>query len=179
VKDVWFDVVEGGELQQGDLLLAFPHTRPLFTFPRPADDEIEFDRVTYDAIVLSQSCDLVEGREKIPDVVLCAAPTLAEAKATEGHALAKSENRTNLVRFALAGFHPLKEHVSDQISRPMSAVQFSLIFTAPVAYARAVAAAAGPRLRLRSPYREHVAQRFGYFFSRIALPDELKLPEFK
>src|ERR1700722_9116906 len=69
----WYSVVRGNELAQGDLLRGCPQ------FVVPADahraDEVVFTRETVDALVLTQSCNLVlraDGTCEATDVLLCA-----------------------------------------------------------------------------------------------------------
>jgi len=53
-----------------------------------------------------------------------------------------------------------------------SIVDFHRLFVLPKPVVIAVARAAGPRLRLRSPYREHLAQALARYFMRVGLPHE-------
>jgi hypothetical protein len=177
MSDDWYSIVQGRELQQGDILLDCPiYSLPLVYPPRDGV-RVTAEVGEMDQIILSQSCDLVEGQEKLEQVVMCAVPTLLEAQATSGHSLAKRDNRLQLIKHRLVSFHPLKEVKFEKIERPMSVVTFSMVATLPVAYVREFAAAQKHRLRLKSPFREHLAQRFAIFFGRIGLPEELTLPD--
>ena len=66
----WYGLIEGDDIEQGDIF----EDCPVFLQP---DEVIETDAsstFTYgklDLIVMSQSCDLVKGREKIEQVSLC------------------------------------------------------------------------------------------------------------
>lgn len=51
-----------------------------------------------------------------------------------------------------------------------SVVDFHRTFVLPKAVVAAVALSAGLRLRLRSPYREYLAQAFARYFMRVGLP---------
>jgi hypothetical protein len=68
----WYSTVTGDEIEQGEILEACP-----VFFPRTAehlDDPLSrgyFDWAERDVIVISQSCDIVKGREKNTDVLLC------------------------------------------------------------------------------------------------------------
>jgi len=53
-------------------------------------------------------------------------------------------------------------------------VDFHRLFTLPKAFVSWFAASSGPRLRLRSPYREHLAQAFARYFMRVGLPNEAR-----
>ncbi|MDP2998629.1 MAG: hypothetical protein Q8N47_14175 [Bryobacterales bacterium] len=68
----WYALIsEGDEIQQGDLL----ESCPVFTPPADLDlddETAEFEWVGRDVVVMSQSCDLVKGRAKVEEVLLCA-----------------------------------------------------------------------------------------------------------
>jgi hypothetical protein len=55
-----------------------------------------------------------------------------------------------------------------------SVVDFRRLFTLPKSFLSEFAASSGPRLRLRSPYREHLAQAFARYFMRVGLPHDAK-----
>ena len=55
-----------------------------------------------------------------------------------------------------------------------SVVDFHRLFVLPKAIARRFADQSGSRLRLRSPYREHLAQAFARYFMRVGLPHDAK-----
>lgn len=66
----WYAEVNDDSLEQGDLF----ESSPVFI---PSIDALDggpsgFDMVHRDVIVISQSCDLVQGREKLTEVLLCA-----------------------------------------------------------------------------------------------------------
>lgn len=175
----WFDIVEGRELQQGDILPNCPvYVIPSVSHPIKDGDECSVELVTYDLIVMTQSCDLVENQKAdVRQVILCSSPLLSDVQKKEGHALAKSDNRKNLIKFSLVGLHPLKEFSAEEVSRQFSVVHFSQAFSLPLTYVRDFAGSLGKRLRLRSPYRELLAQRYANFYCRVALPDTLELPK--
>ena len=70
----WFAVASGDEVEQGDILencpVFFPPDDIVVASGQPFTAELTVE--DRDVIVLSQSCDLVKGREKIDDVLLCA-----------------------------------------------------------------------------------------------------------
>lgn len=110
------------------------------------------------------------------DIVLCGVPLLTDVRAQAGHILSKRGTVGKLEQNAIIGLHALNAYSSPELSRSFSVVEFSWVYTQPVGIVRAAAAKAGRRLRLLSPYRELMAQRFGFVFSRIALIENLKLP---
>lgn len=56
------------------------------------------------------------------------------------------------------------------MERDIRIIDFRVTFTVPYDFLKQFAAFQGKRLRLRSPYREDISNRFGHFFSRVALP---------
>ncbi len=78
----WYKVVQGPDLAQGDLFDRCP------VFLPPADmaetlDEAVFSWEERDVIVMTQTCDLVPGREKVTEVLLCAGWNRSDLKS--GH----------------------------------------------------------------------------------------------
>jgi hypothetical protein len=51
-----------------------------------------------------------------------------------------------------------------------SIISFQRVYTIQKDFLTAFASNTGPRLRLRSPYREHIAQAFARFVMRVGLP---------
>src|ERR671924_2419855 len=66
----WYEVTQGSELLQGDLLrqCPIPRVRGLEHWPLRAGQPLEVDIDQEDVVVMSQSCDLAN--DKIQDVVL-------------------------------------------------------------------------------------------------------------
>ena len=53
---------------------------------------------------------------------------------------------------------------------PWSVIDFHQLAVVDRTMLKAVAKENGPRLRLQSPYREHVGQEFARYFMRVGLP---------
>ncbi len=66
----WYEVVDGGELAQGDILCGCPIVQPTqdLRYAMPSD-EIEVDIGKFDLVLMTQCCDLAT--EKVADVILC------------------------------------------------------------------------------------------------------------
>ena len=81
----WYRTVRGGDIEQGDILDGCPVFLP--------PDDLDLDETLAapaafrweqrDVIVMSQSCDLVPGREKVSEVLLC--PVWDRSEMTTGH----------------------------------------------------------------------------------------------
>jgi hypothetical protein len=74
----WYDIIEGSSLQQGDILFgcSLIEVAPEVTFPLPEDD-LPVVVSTFDVIVLTQSCDLVNNNAD--SVILCPHWSLQDA----------------------------------------------------------------------------------------------------
>lgn len=79
------------------------------------------------------------------------------------------KNLDSIAKGERPGYVMLPENPTDPIF-PQSMVSFHEIYSQPKAMLEKVASERGRRLRLRSPYREHLSQAFGRYFMRIGLP---------
>lgn len=168
----WYAAVEESTIQQGDILQAVQLFVPPASIPAE-ESEIVFDWIERDVIVMSQTCDMVEGREKVPEVLLCSIWALDELS---GH-LATPSGREDARRGNLPGVHLLNACELPGFERRPSIVDFRRVHTVPVARFRSLATGAGRRLRLLPPYREHLSQSFARFFMRVGLP--VDIPSFR
>ena len=77
----WYADSEGDEIEQGDVFEACPVYLP--TADAREHGIVDFEWEERDLIVLSQTCDLVKGREKLTEVLLCSVWNRSEL--TTGH----------------------------------------------------------------------------------------------
>ena len=181
----WYDVVNTADLEQGDILSNCPiFLIDKIDIPDLLDENGEltpvFDVVTYDVIVLTQSCDLQlgQGRQKIQHVVLCPIEKKSNIEKVVNHVLSPK----GMLKKASKGEHPgffVIEAFADSahisLDREIGVVHFQQVYTLPVAFLRDYAAMSGPRLRLKSPYREALSNRFASFFGRVALKNPVRI----
>lgn len=171
----WYEVTQGSELLQGDLLrdCPIPRVRGLEHWPLRAGQPLEVDIDQEDVVIVSQSCDLAN--DKIQDVVLAQVLDWAvacRALIRQGNTFARSRNfRRALVAGNIPSLSLLHKHERAP-TLGWSIVDFHRLFILPKPVVIAVAQAAGPRLRLRSPYREHLAQALARYFMRVGLPHD-------
>ena len=171
----WYTIVEGSQLEQGDILLhcslVVPVTQPAI---QDVGNTIVGDIVTHDVIVMTQSCDLThEG--KLDDVILCPHWSIKDASQMDP-GLAKNK-ALEIVR---KGYRP-RYHLlaaSDQADMMVGAriIDFGRVFSLPKSYLQEYAGRVGKRLRLCPPYREHMSQAFARYFMRVGLPQDIELP---
>lgn len=170
----WYEIVDGEGLEQGDILKACPILLPAYV----DDDsgialarEHAFQR--FDIVILTQSCDLVN--DKLSEVIVCphwdlsgigkVVSTLA-SKNTQAEIL-----KGRRARYTMLGSCELKGAEMD-----VRIVDLGNIHTLPKEALVKLAAVQSPRLRLRSPYREHLSQAFARFFMRVGLPQNIVIP---
>lgn len=174
----WYEVVSGDVIEQGDILRGCPVFSPPedLSLKVPEGEEptvVQFDWSERDVIVLSQSCDIEKGREKVPEVLLCAIWPCGEVR---GH-LATRKGMEDARRGNLPGYHMLGSCDAQGFESDVVVVDFRRVHTLPLGYFRNLALSAGSRIRLLPPYREHLAQAFARFFMRVGLP--IGIPPFR
>jgi hypothetical protein len=90
----WYGRVSGDDLKQGDIIEACPVFVPPEDLAERPLETASFRVVERDLIVMSQSCDLVKGQEKLSEVLLCAVWKRSEMPA--GHPLSRPEGLENV-----------------------------------------------------------------------------------
>ncbi len=168
----WYTDTEGDEIEQGDLFEACPVYLP--TLDAREHGIVDFEWEERDLIGLSQTCDLVKGREKLTEVLLCSVWNRSEL--TTGH-LSTPQGMEDARRGKLPGFHVLGECGLAGLEREVRLVDFRRVYSLPLAFLRKKALHDARRLRLLPPYREHLSQAFARFFMRVGLP--VDIPPFK
>jgi hypothetical protein len=166
--DTWFEVYHGSQLMQGDVLFACEvmHWQAI---PDGQTDEVHYDAVATDVIVLTQSCDL-EHEGKTEFVLLAEVVNYDALVASDPNSkYAAKSFRVNCARGRIPQL-ALLPPFDGPPEITWSLVDFSHLYTMPKAFVEGHAASAGQRLRMRSPYREHLSQAFGYYFMRVGLP---------
>jgi hypothetical protein len=178
----WCESTQGASLLQGDILLDCPvfAVSGSLTWPLNAAPVIEIEAKVFDLVVMTQSCDLEN--EKVEDVLLAqlaAWEDVVRVEAARGNDAVRSRKfRKLLVDGNVPGLSLLHRRDASP-SLPWSVVDFHRLFTLPKAFVTRFAADREPRLRLRSPYREHLAQAFARYFMRVGLPHDAKAFEQK
>jgi len=168
----WFGVAEGDEIEQGDILEGCPVFLPpkdLAVSAVTNETKANFIWQEQDLVLMSQSCDLAKGREKVDDVLLCAVWKRSELTTGE---LAKEDGMENARRGRMPAFHVLASSDVSGFEGEVRVVDFRRVFSLPVAFVRE-RAGMGKRLRLLPPYREHLSQSFARFFMRVGLPIDI------
>jgi hypothetical protein len=173
----WYEITQGSALLQGDILFRCPvflAAREL-QWPLAADAEVGVRVRVFDLVVMTQSCDLEN--DKLEDILLAQVVAWPDAVRDEvgrgNEAVRGSKFRKLLVDGSIPGLSLL--HKREELPRlPWSVVDFRHLFTLSKTFLRPFAASSGHRLRLRSLYREHLAQAFARYFMRVGLPHDAR-----
>ncbi|HET9895195.1 MAG TPA: hypothetical protein VFQ44_09700 [Streptosporangiaceae bacterium] len=161
----WYEVVTGPELEQGDILPNLDAPRAKKDDNAPGGYVIRPGRGDY--VVVSQTCDLEN--KKLQEVLL--ADFRDYQSATYSHDRARSRAfRDALIQNSDWAYFLLPEFTGPPTLK-WSVVNFHYLFLVDVDSCRHHAEALGRRLRLVSPYKEHLAQSFGRYMMRVALPE--------
>lgn len=170
----WYEVTNGATLRQCDIIMGCPVIR-LDGFVEWPAESLDVTADTYDSIVLTQSCDLENS--KVEDVLLAqviAWPELVRQESGSGNTIVKARAfRKALVDGNIPGQSLLHKH-EDEPRLEWSIVSFNRLYTVQKDFLAQFASKSGHRLRLRSPYREHVAQAFARFIMRVGLPNNAR-----
>lgn len=133
---------------------------------KPANADFTWEE--RDLIVMSQSCDLVKGREKLDEIVFCAVWKRSELT----DSLAKVEILEEARKGRLPNVHLIAASTCAGFEREVRIVDFRRVYSLRVQYVRN-RAGLSKRLRLLPPYREHLSQSFARFFMRVGLPIDI------
>jgi hypothetical protein len=167
-KYPWYATVNGKEpLLQGDFINSCPVVIP------PAAIEsakVSAEVIEYDVAILSQSCDLEQG--KIDLVLVCPVWPLSEFENRSD--LFKSRRGKEALRQGnVLGYHLLNKCEINGFETDYLVVDFRSVYSVPFDSILDLAKKRGRRLRLLPPYREHLSQAFARFFMRVGLPVDI------
>ena len=171
----WYHIVQTDDaLMQGDLIEDCPIVIPPTTIPDDGNVEIEIQ--TYDVLVLTQSCDLENN--KIKFVLVC--PYFNIMEFCNNHPSYNDDKLKNQMRKGdLPGYHLLNKYDGTETGfhAEYLVADFRNVFGVSFSFLKEFAKGKPQRLRLLSPYREHLSQALARYFMRVGLPSNI--PEFK
>ncbi len=160
----WYDITEDESLEQGDLLPGVRAPRVIVDPAAASGYRILVGTGNY--VVLSQTCDLEN--EKVKEVLLANVLTYQEL-AHEVVAARSTDFRNAQIKGSDIAYFLL--HCFDgSPSLEWSVVNFHQLRLVDIQFCREHARSLGSRLRLISPYKENLAQSFGRYMMRVALP---------
>lgn len=169
----WYEITKGDDLRQGDIVKDCPVFLPPKEITWPLAEDQVFECGTQDVIIMSQSCDL-EANQKSDmwQVLLCPLWSLSDAAAANA-ILASSYGKEECRRGHMTGYHMISECTHELWNQDISIVSFREVYSLPLNFLRNMTSNTGNRLRLRSPYREHLGQAFARYFMRVGLPVDI------
>lgn len=167
----WYDIVDCEEkLQQGDFVRECPIVIP----PEKFEDNQKSTVNTFDVIVMSQSCDLLNNKLEI--VLVC--PYWPLSKFGEANEVYRGKKGKNDLKQGLKpNLHLLNSCSLSGLAHDFIVVDFRVVFGVHYGFISEFMIKQESRLRLLPPYREHLSQAFARFFMRVGLPSDI--PEFK
>jgi hypothetical protein len=168
----WYCILKSNEpLQQGDFISFCPIIIPTINV---RSKEIDTKVREYNVVVMSQSCDLIQG--KVDLVLVCPIWTLKEIE--DENDFYKSTRWKNILRHGyIPGYHLLNKCSLKEFEKDFVVVDFKNVYGVPFEFLKELIQREGKRLSLMSPYKEHLSQAFARFFMRVGLP--IDIPEFK
>lgn len=218
----WYAIADSKDgIEQGDIIRQCPYVIPLSDPTETPDQDFETDIVTYDIVIMSQSCDIEN--QKIGLVLVCpiwplekmieASPTIESQKKqimagniVGYHLLDKClikkkvglsedgqvENKDVVMDYELPldpqeydepilGYGYTTNNVNNHYGyeedilyyHDYLLVDFRHAFSIPLEFLLELAEKRGKRLRLLTPFREHLSQTFARFIMRVGLPDRV------
>lgn len=178
IEEAFWIEVNGTDLRQGDYLPNCLVPVAIFdpeNFSREQEGaELEVEVRETDLIILTQSCDLENGKAGF--VALCPIYPIAEFEKVNPN-FAKKGRWNEVRKGRIEGLHLLASPTNPSNNREALVVDSRQIHSLPFPYLVKHADGIGSRWRLRSPFLEHFSQTFARFFMRVGLPSSI--PEFR
>ena len=163
----WYCLATGEmPITQGDIIEECQILKP--------EEDVERGQITatvqvYDAIVMSQACDLQHGKLEI--VLVCPVFSLENAQKNVERLRGK-KGKEKLRRGEEPALHLLNMSDIETLQRDFLVVDFRSTFGVPFESLKRMAEERD-RLRLLPPYREHLSQAFARFIMRVGLPTDI------
>lgn len=174
----WYDICKAGNetLEQGDFIENCPIVIPPKNISENDTPDIEIQEI--DSVILSQSCDLDHG--KISLVLVCPYMNLKEwlcALPEDRNKTPKAKKKTidKLKQGALPGYHLLNKDDESGFG-DYQVVDFKNVYGINFDLLKNIIThRSTPRIRLLSPYKEHLSQSFARYFMRVGLPNDIRV----
>ena len=171
-RDSFWRKISESNLRQGDFLLNCPI--PVFSDIPKEDLSLEVEIGKSNLIILTQSCDLENGKAEL--VALCPIYSLTEFESVNPKATQKGFWE-QVRKGKIEGFYMLSSFENPENNCECLVVDFREIYSLPFEFLTKHAETLETRWRLDSPYLEHFSQAFARFFMRVGLPSNI--PPFK
>lgn len=172
-KFPWYEIVNTNEpILQGDMLFSCPIFIPSSGYYSSVKEDITvpIEVKEYDVIVMSQSCDLVQG--KIDLVLVCPIWPLNKFERRDDFFKGR-KGKEALRQGNVPGYHLLNRCEIAEWERDFMVVDFRSVYSMPFSLIMEIKEKQQRRSRLLPPYREHLSQAFARFFMRVGLPIDI------
>jgi hypothetical protein len=178
-EDPWYEIVDGGELEQGDFIINLPVFIPDYTsdiLQKPPDPEVSEHNISgvlyrYNVVVMNQTCDLEQ--HKLRFALVCPYWPLEYLGRRESKFL-EPKIQEEIRRGQMYGYYMLNACELDEKEQGIQVLEFGSTYSVSFEFLRQFVSSQGRRLRLRSPYKESMSHAFGNYFSRVALYSEIQ-----
>ena len=168
----WYIILKNDdEIQQGDLIPECPIINPPLKIE--ADKELDNQVELMNAIVLSQTCDLIHG--KVDIVLMCPLYSLKSFVESLKDKKAIKEAVENLRKGFLYSYHLLNNSDVIEDLKDYQVVDFRNVYGVKFDLLKGLIQERESRYRLLPPYREHLSQAFARYFMRVGLPQDIKI----
>src|SRR5207247_4379612 len=143
--DGWYSIVTCICLELGDFCFDCTVVEATFEQPLPETGQVLLYGIAkrYDIIVLTQSCDLLQG--KIESVLVCPIWTLNEMIERYGKDLATDNGKEQIRRGNVHGLYMLNVCEETNFTAPLRIVSFRQVFSLPFGYVNILTQKVGPR----------------------------------
>ena len=130
----WYDIVNGGDIEQGEVIencpvLILPPDVTLYS-PDAPEQAYEIPFETRDVIVLSQTCDMVMGQERTSEVLLCAVWRRSDLETA--HPMHKLQSWEDARKGRRPAFHILNKCDIEGFERDFGLVDFRRVHSLPL-----------------------------------------------
>lgn len=173
----WYSLIQNtAGIEQGDFLDNFPiPIPPIESYDEVINEEgeknIPINIQLFNFIVMTQSCDF-QKMQDIESVILC--PRVDFQVAFDGKS--KTDKKSCWVRLTqgrIINIHLINKCEITNYDFDYQTVNLRDIYSVPYGYVKKVASNIPNRVRLLSPYKEHLSQAFARQFMRVGLPLDL------
>ena len=180
IEETCYQEVEGESLEQGDLIKNCPIFIPdypdtlieqLSKTGIVAIDEISGEAKSYNVVLMSQTCDLENG--KLSTVIMCPYWSLEEF-GNMGQDFKSPKTLEDIRRGNRPSYYMLDAYNVEEWKLTEQIVDFRTVYSVPYRFLKTFSVLQGKRLRLRSPYKEELSQAFGKFIMRVARPKGIR-----
>ncbi len=171
----WYEKLNnksGLQIIQGEIVQKCPIIVPPATIDKDSVNEVKI--MTYNVIVITQSCDLMRG--SVENVLVCPffywSTVIKTIDKSWQNAKGYEKFWNNLKKGAEPSYHLLINERLSNFNEPII-VDFSNVFGINISCLIEHLKSYKKRIRLLPPYREHLAQAFARYFMRVGLPQDI------